>query len=259
MHTAAQDKRTQALGILGLPPGAGPQAIRRAFRRLAFACHPDLHAGRPDLEGHFKALAAAYRTALEEDPPPPGPPAPLRGRDLRFRLNLDFLQAALGTEIRVRFPRPALCPRCEARPERRGCTRCGGRGEAEARASLRIRVPAGVEEGETLRLRGGGGAGRGGGEAGDLYLLVSVRPHPRFRRRGLDIWSDLEVPRSRLAEGGTVQAPALRGAFRIFLLPMTPPGRIVQLRGEGIRRRRGEAWEGGDQFVRIVAGPPERR
>ena len=250
-------KRTQALETLGLGPEAGRKAIRQAFRRQVLACHPDLHPGRPDLEQRFKALSGAYRQALADGEPgapaPSAPPGPRRGRDLFFRLTLSFLQAALGGEAAIRYPKPFPCPRCAGR----GCRRCLGTGESEERVRLRLRVPAGVEEGEILRLRRAGGIGAPGAEPGDLYLSASIRPHPVLKRRGLDIHSEAEVPRSRLWEGGTVQVATLRGTHQVFLLPFTPEGKIVQLRGQGVLRGRGGAIEAGDHFVRIAVPASE--
>lgn len=257
-------QRTRALDALGLPPGAGREAVRQAFRREALACHPDLHPGRPDLERRFKDLAGAYRAALAEEAPGALlPEAPRRGRDLFFRMTLSFHQAALGGEAAIRYPRPFPCPRCAGR----GCRRCRGTGEAEERVRLRVRVPAGVEEGEVIRLRRAGGIGAPGAEPGGLYLSVSVRPHTVLRRRGLDIHSEAEVPRARLWEGGTIQVGTLRGTCQVFLLPFTPEGKIVQLRGQGILRERGGSLEAGDHFVRIAvpaalaagAAAPRRR
>jgi DnaJ-class molecular chaperone len=242
-------KRTQAFELLGLPPEAGREALRQAFRREALACHPDLHPGRPDLERRFKELSGAYSAALAEEVPGALlPEAPRRGRDLFFRLTLSFHQAALGGEAAIRYPRPFPCPRCAGQ----GCRRCRSTGEAEERVRLRVRVPAGVEEGEVIRLRRAGGIGAPGEEPGGLYLSVSIRPHPVLRRRGLDIHSEAEVPRARLWEGGTIQVATLRGTCQVFLFPFTPEGKIVQLRGQGILRERGGSLDAGDHFVRIA-------
>ncbi|MEK6709094.1 MAG: DnaJ C-terminal domain-containing protein [Nitrospinota bacterium] len=256
MITTLLSKRAQALEILGLPPEADREAVRQAFRRQALACHPDLHPGRPELERRFKRMAEAYRLALEENSSPGGSlDFPRRGRDLFFRLTLSFLQAALGGEVALRYPKPHHCPRCAGRAP--GCTRCGGRGEAESPARLRVRVPAGVEDREVLRIRWAGGIGAPGGEPGGLYLSVSVRPHPLLRRRGLDIHSEVEVPRARLWEGGTIQVNTLRGVRQIFLLPFTPEGKIIQLRGQGIFRERGGITEAGDHFARLAVPASE--
>lgn len=248
MSTTFLPPRAQAFETLGLFPEADREAIRQAFHRQALACHPDLHPGRPELERRFKELSAAYRLVLEEEAPP-APSIPRRGRDLFFRLTLSFLQAALGGEASVRYPKPYPCPRCAGR----GCSRCGGHGEAEERVRLRVRVPAGVEEGEVLRLRRAGGRGAPGTEPGDLFLSVSIRPHPVLHRRRLDIYSEAEVPRARLWEGGTIHVNTLRGARQVFLLPFTPEGKIIQLRGQGVTRRRGSITEAGDHFVRVAA------
>ena len=118
MTTEAPMRRKKALGLLGLPESAGPALARRAFRRLAFEGHPDLHGGDEAKTHRFRNLLEAYRTVCATLAPPPGhtqtsPPAPSQGRDLHFRLRLDFLQAALGGEVCLRYARESACPACK--------------------------------------------------------------------------------------------------------------------------------------------------
>ncbi len=248
----------KALGLLGLPESADPVMARRAFRRLAFECHPDLHGGDEAKTHRFRNLLEAYRTVCSTLAPPPGHPrtsphAPSRGRDLHFRLRLDFLQAALGGEVCLRYAREAACPACGGIPENEGCAECGGAGRARKETLLRVRVPAGVEDGEVLRQRGEGDEGRSGGGPGDLHLLVSARGHPALKRRGLDIYSEVRLPNIRLREGGPVRVFTVRGPERILIPPRSRPGKMYQLKGCGIERMAGGYSESGDHFVRLAA------
>ena len=257
MTTKAPMSRKKALGLLGLPESAGPAMARRAFRRLAFECHPDLHGGDEAKTHRFRKLLEAYRTVCATHAPPPGqtrtsPPAPSRGRDLHFRLRLDFLQAALGGEVCLRYAREAACPACGGEEKER-CAGCGGAGRAQKETLLRVRVPAGVEDGEVLRQRGEGDEGRSGGGPGDLHLLVSARGHPALKRRGLDIYSEVRLPDHRLREGGPVRVFTVRGPERILIPPRSRPGKMYQLKGCGIERTSGGYSERGDHFVRLAA------
>ncbi len=283
MSEAAETaRRNKAFETLGLPPGAGRDRIRRAFRRLALACHPDRHGGSPEMAREFQKIARAHRIAIEfaigfvgetapdaAEPdaaehdttrfaPPPGhltasPPAPIPVRPLEYRLRLDFTQAALGGEVSLRYSRRTACPACRDEISN-PCTRCAGAGHARETAVLGVHIPAGVAEGEILRLRGAGDAGPEGAPAGDLHIRISTRGHPAFRRRGLDIHSEVKLPEHRLEDGGPVRVPTVQGARRITIPPGTAPGATFRLRGMGVRRDDGER---GDHIVRIGELKPE--
>jgi DnaJ-class molecular chaperone len=259
MSAQPEDKRKKALEVLDLPESAGPAMARIAFRKLAFGCHPDLHGGDPAKARQFRELAEAHRIVLESpaSAPPPGhpwtsPPEPVRGRDLHYRLRLNFIQAALGGEVLLRYERQIACPACKS-GKKTDCLECRGTGCVQAGATPRIRVPSGIEEGEILRLRGLGEESPPGGGPGDLHLLVSIRTHPALKRRGLDIYSEAKLPGSRLREGGSIEVPTIGGERQIHLPPHTFSGRIFQLKGAGIVRRAGDFTERGDHFVRVEA------
>jgi DnaJ-class molecular chaperone len=258
MTTETLDKRKKALEQLGLPKSAYASMARRAFRRLAFECHPDLHGGDETKTQRFRNLLEAYRTVCSNLAPPPGhtqtsPPAPSQGRDLHFRLRLDFLQAALGGEVCLRYAREAACPACRDIGEKEECAGYGGTRRAREETLLRVRVPAGVEDGEILRQRGEGDEGHSGGGPGDLHLLISARGHPTLKRRGLDIYSEVKLPGHRLKEGGPVRVLTVRGPERILIPPRSRPGKMYQLKGFGIARTSGGWAERGDHFVRLAA------
>jgi molecular chaperone DnaJ len=256
--------RQKALALLGLVPGAGKDEVRHAYRQLAFLCHPDRHPGRPGMERRFQELSEAYCLLLTVGTGTPGahPLAPLsmplRGRDLEYRLRLDFLQAARGGEFPLRLIRPRPCPACGGVPGRKEtCEACGGRGELAERAVVRVRIPPGMADGESLCVEGEGEAGRGGGSAGDLRILLSCGGHPALRRQGLDVYGEVSVPHFRLLEGGPVRVPAVKGAVTIQIPPKTRPGSVFRLRGMGIERFEGGSGGRGDHIVRIAEMPAE--
>ncbi|MEE9276734.1 MAG: DnaJ C-terminal domain-containing protein [bacterium] len=270
------EAKEKALEALGLPPGAAQEEVRRAFRRLAFDCHPDRHAGDPDMERRFKELSGAYRlltggaareggakpaapsgTAPKEEAAPPDPSQglPVRGEDLYYRIVLDFMEAARGGRVKVRLSGAAPCPRCERGKAAAGCPVCGGSGEVERNEAVPIQVPPGVEDGETIRAPGEGGPGRNGGRAGDLLLIVSCRRHPALRREGLNVHSEVRVPAFRLQRGGPVRVFTVSGSARITIPPQTRSGRTFRLRGWGVQRVRPEGTARGDHLVRVMEMP----
>ncbi len=159
-------RREKASELLGISPEAERQAVRRAFCKLAFACHPDLFGGDPEMANRFNLLSEAYRvmtenidTEIEQDLPPKTPAYPFRGNDLRFRLHLDPAFAAEGGEVSFRFQRQA-----SRNP-----------GVAAEPVILQVDVPAGLKDGDQIRLAGQGEPGKNGEAAGDLYITVSIK------------------------------------------------------------------------------------
>lgn len=274
-HQAARRAlRKGAMKTLGLHCSASREAIRRAYRRLAFACHPDLHGGCPEMARRFQALTDAYRLALEGAPfgrsarpktaapaPPPGafptsPHPPSQGRNRAVRLMLDFTRAALGGEVSLRYDRLVPCPVCGG-DDPRACTSCGGAGLTLETASLSVRIPAGVADGETLRVPGGGDYGARGGPAGDLHIQIALRGHPAFQRIGLDLYSDVRLPAWRLLGGGLIRVNTIHGPKRVPIPPMTEPGSLFRLPGWGVHREQDGCRLAGDHYVRIREMAPE--
>ena len=99
---------------------------------------------------------------------------------------------------------------------------------------LDVEIPPGIHDGQRIRLSGEGHAGLPGGEAGDVYVLVRVRPDPRFVREGNDVFSTVDLTMTQAALGATVTVAALEGDEEITLEPGTQPGHVVVLRGRGM-------------------------
>jgi molecular chaperone DnaJ len=133
------------------------------------------------------------------------------------------------------------CERCqgEGKIAEQPCRECGGQGRIRQTRTFSVEVPAGIQDGQRVRVSGGGGAGARGGPSGDLYLLVNVKPDPRFERRGDDLVTRLDVPFTEAALGGTVRVPTLDGELDLKLEPGTQPATVVRLRGRGLPSLRG--------------------
>jgi curved DNA-binding protein len=100
--------------------------------------------------------------------------------------------------------------------------------------SLEVDIPRGVRDGQRIRLAGEGGAGAGGGPPGDLFLRVRLRPHPRFRVDGRDLYVDLAVSPWEAALGAEVPVPTLDGNAQVKVPPGSSSGRRLRLRGQGL-------------------------
>jgi molecular chaperone DnaJ len=132
--------------------------------------------------------------------------------------------------------RAVVCDACagEGKIAREPCTECRGRGCTARRRTLKVDVPAGIEDGQRIRLSGRGHAGEHGGPEGDLYVLVHVREDERFVRDGQDLVTAVDVPAPAAALGTTVQVPTLDGDTELELDPGVQPGETVTLRGRGL-------------------------
>ncbi|MDR7521088.1 MAG: molecular chaperone DnaJ [Armatimonadota bacterium] len=128
------------------------------------------------------------------------------------------------------------CPDCGgtgtyiARP----CKKCRGSGRAQVEREVTVTIPAGVEDGMQLRLPGEGEAGVRGGGRGDLYVVVHVKPHPTFVRRGRDLYADLEIGMVQAALGGQVRLQLFDGDEAVTIPPGTQPGETITVRGRGL-------------------------
>ena len=154
-------------------------------------------------------------------------PGSVSGDDTRLSIEIDFLDAARGGVKRVALPS----------------------GEA-----LDINIPAGIESGKTLRLKGKGAPSPAGGQPGDALVEVRVREDARFRRDGLDITVDQNVPLETAILGGKVRVPTIEGEVSLSIPPGSSSGRLLRLRGKGIRDAKGS--KAGDQIVRLLVDVP---
>jgi DnaJ-class molecular chaperone len=150
------------------------------------------------------------------------------GRDMHYRLAVDFLESVNGATKRVILPDGS---------------------------ALDVTVRAGTRDGQILRLRGKGGPGIGGGEPGDALVEIEVRPHRFFTREGDDIHLDLPITLSEAVLGSRVTAPTPTGAVTMSLPKGANTGRILRLRGKGVARPDGSR---GDEYVKLKVVLPDK-
>jgi molecular chaperone DnaJ len=119
---------------------------------------------------------------------------------------------------------------------------------------LTLKIPSGVETGSRLRLGGSGEGGVRGGPSGDLYVVIHVRKHDLFERRGDDLYCQVPVPFETAAVGGEIKVPTVDGYAKLKLAPGTPSGKVFRLRGKGVENV--EGYGRGDLHVKVVAEVP---
>ena len=214
----------------------------------------------------------------------PGGRADMRGQDLRFNLDITLEQAYGGTEATVRVPssisceachgsgaepgsKPHQCPTCHGRGRvraqqgfftvERTCHVCHGAGQGRVRRekTLKVNIPAGVEDGTRIRLTGEGEAGTRGGPAGDLYVFLSVRRHAMFEREGPDVHCRVPISMVQATLGGSIEVPTLDGkAARINVPAGAQSGHQFRLRAKGMPIMR--STQRGDMYIEVTVETP---
>jgi molecular chaperone DnaJ len=215
------------------------------------------------------------------------------GGALEYQIEIDFWDAVRGAVKKLQITRldtcqtchgtgavgsPTTCPACNGTgtiQQQAGkmrfnvpCTRCGGTGKLRTRCNtcggegrvrraetIDVRIPAGVTSGGRVRVPGKGNAGTMGAPPGDLYLLVEVKPHPFFERRGNDLYTKVPVTVSEATLGSKVEVPTIDGRSLVRIPPGTNSGRTLRLREKGVPSVRNGTR--GDQYVEIQVVVPQ--
>ncbi len=175
------------------------------------------------------------------------------GEDVEVTTEVDFLTAARGGTRRVVLPGGSavdVTTEVDFLPAARGGTR---RVVLPDGSAVDVTIPAGISDGTKLRLKGKGRPGPGG--PGDALVEIKVAPHPVFKRDGLDLLVDQPVPLTVAVTGGKVRVPTLDGEVALTIPPRTSSGKILRLRGKGIKDAR--TGKQGDQLVRVLVELPQ--
>jgi molecular chaperone DnaJ len=156
------------------------------------------------------------------------------------------------------FVRAQACPRCDGsgRIVEHPCTTCGGDGRVVEERTVSVEIPPGIHDGQRIRLGGEGHAGEVGGRAGDLYVLVRVKPDPRFVREGNDLISQVDLTVTQAALGATVTVPTIDGDVELEFEPGTQPGQVRVIRGAGMPVLQGRGR--GDHRLLVNVTVPRR-
>ena len=149
----------------------------------------------------------------------------------------------------------STCPRCQGEGKliTEPCPTCRGDGRTERRRSLRVTIPAGIDEGHQIRLSNEGEVGPRGGAPGSLYVAVHVIPHPSLRREGTELAFDADISIVQAALGTRITVPTVDGEEEVEIKAGTQPGTEIRLRGRGVPHLRRAASRGDlHVFVNVV-------
>ncbi|MBR3906234.1 MAG: molecular chaperone DnaJ [Clostridia bacterium] len=314
--------------VLGVQKNATADEIKKAYRKMAKECHPDLHPNDKEAEERFKELNEANEVLSDPDKRArydqfghEGPNmggfgggaggfggfdfggmggmgdifdqlfggmgggaqrrnGPQQGNDLRYDLRISFEEAVFGCEKSFEFSRsencdqchgtgakpgtqPQTCPVCKGTGQVRvsggfmvtvrACSHCGGTGKViqekcpgcsgagrvRRRRTATVKVPAGIDNGQTIVMNGQGEPGRNGGPNGDLYISVTVRPHKLFKRDGLNLHLDLPISFTQAALGADIDVPTIDGKTTSFRIPEgTQNDTEFRIKGQGVQQLR---------------------
>lgn len=149
------------------------------------------------------------------------------------------------------------CPTCGGAGTKveKPCTACRGEGRVPKNTKLTVRIPPGVDTGSRLRSSGNGEAGLAGGQAGDLYIVLTVKEHELFERHGEDLFCEVPIKFTLATLGGSVEVPTLFGKATLKIPTGTQSGTTFRLRGKGMPSLRG--GHQGDQLVRVHVEVPQ--
>jgi molecular chaperone DnaJ len=212
------------------------------------------------------------------------------GQDILARVDVDLPQALNGVELSVEVPAHTTCPTCSGSGDEPGakvetcpvckgsgkqqvaqgpmrmmmtcrkcggrgklstpCHTCGGAGEVVTRRPITVRIPPGADEGSRLRVAGQGAPGD---PPGDLVIETHVRPHPHFRREGLDLHLTLPVTLSEALSGAAIDVPTPQGPVKLTVPARSQSGTKLRLKGRGVKRGK----EQGDLYVELAIRLPE--
>ena len=224
-HDLLKDADTRARFDAGEIDASGAERAPRTYYR-DHAETPGQRFGQRPGFGDFGDPSDIFAHILRQRGRGSDPGYAQPGPDLRYTLEVPFLDVVLGAKTRITLPD-------------------GG--------NLEVQIPKGMQDGQTLRLRGRGGAGYDGGPAGDALVTIQAQPHPVFRRDGDDILITLPITIDEAILGGKVTAPTIDGPVSVTIPKGASSGRVLRLRGRGVTRASSRS---GDALVELKIVAP---
>ena len=180
------------------------------------------------------------------------------GADIQQPVQVSLDEAYHGSTRTLELLAQEPCPTCGGSGQIAGatCHTCQGHGQVQRPRRLEVKIPPGVSTGSKIRVAKEGQPGMGGGARGDLLLVVTVTPHPRFERKGDDLYEDVDVPLTTAVLGGEVEVRTVTAKVMLKIPPMTQNGRLFKLAGLGMPHLN-KAGKG-DLHARVRIRLPER-
>ncbi|MCI8879652.1 MAG: molecular chaperone DnaJ [Clostridiaceae bacterium] len=217
------------------------QRVMLSFEEAAFGCEREITIGRVETCEECSGSGAAPGTSAETC-------STCRGTGTVTQTQ----RTPLGM-----FQTQSACPNCKGTGKiiKSPCKKCGGNGKVRKSRTLKVNIPAGIDDGQSIQLRGQGGAGTNGGPAGDVIVTVGIRPHPFFTREGSDVLCEIPISFTQAALGDTLQVPTIDGKIEYTVPEGTQTGAVFRMRGKGIQNVNGRGR--GDQFVRVNIEVPK--
>ncbi|WP_354625218.1 DnaJ C-terminal domain-containing protein [Psychromonas sp. MME2] len=259
--------------VLGVDKNATHKEIKKAYKKLAMQYHPDRTKGNTQLEEKFKEAQAAYEILSDEDKRQEYDdfgfqgnqfrshghgfnqsdmggfqngqgdfndffanmfrdqhrPRAEKGADLRYRINLSLREAINGCQKEVKFP--------------------------NTDKALKVTIPQGIDEGQSVRITGKGEEGVFGGPKGDLLIQISINQDPDFQRNGADLHCFVKMSFPTAALGGTLKAPTLDGYINLKIPKGTQTGKKFRIKGKGVKPMKSHLV--GDLIYEVVVETPE--
>ena len=216
-------------------------SVTISFTEAAFGCEKEITVDRSEQCPTCKGSGCAAGTTPEVCPT-------CRGTGT--------VQVRRQTPMGV-FASSAPCTKCggTGRIIHQPCPDCRGQGAVRKRRSIKVTIPAGIDDGQTISLRGQGHAGKNGGPNGDLLINIMVQPHELFHREGTSVFCEAPITYAQAVLGGTLEIPTIDGKVKYDIPEGTQTGSVFRLRGKGIPVLNGRGR--GDQYVTVTIETPK--
>ena len=216
-------------------------AVHISFQEAVFGCEKELELTLKDECMHCHGTGAKPGTTPETCPKCGG-----RGQVVMTQQSLFGMVQNVTT-----------CPECNGTGKiiKEKCPDCGGKGFTSARKKIKVTIPAGIDNGQSVRIYGKGEPGINGGSRGDLLVEVVVQRHPIFQRRDMDLYSTAPITFAQAALGGDVRISTIDGDVMYTVKPGTQTDTRIRLKGKGVPSLRNKSVRG-DQYVTLVVQVP---
>lgn len=274
--------------ILNLPENATRNEIKKQFKKLAKLYHPDINPTK-EAEEMFKEINRASEVLLDEEKrktydnlrknykkvynsqssnysfydifkkkenKKEKQPAPFDGDDITIQVEIDYLEALVGTQRSVNISRSFVCPKCLGKKFANGlkCLYCNGLGEKNQNRKITVKIPPNLKNGAKLRIKGEGQIGKYGGKNGNLYVIVNIEEQKDFQIKDNVVYCETKIEPFMAILGGNIKVPTLWGEAVIKIPPLTKNNQSFKLVDVGVLDKKTN--KKGEQIVKVIVQIP---